>query len=382
MQPVLPEPRPEEVTSVHVARRERQAAAFEPRADALPSASTLLLGGVFALLVVFTLYAARPILVPIVLGTLVALVLAPLHRVLRRLGLSESLAATVIVVGLLGALCGAALLLAAPAATWLQRAPVLLAQIKLQLHGLMLGIEEVREATKQVKEMAEAVQGGPKPLAVEEQSLGETLLTGTGQVVTNAVIVVVLTFFLLASGRDLQRGAARLFPRFGDRRRTLRISRAIEQEVSSYLLTVTVINLGLGAIVALIAWVAGLPSPVLWGALAALFNYIPFIGPLVTLAMLFLVGLVSLGDPLQALIAPALLLPIDVLEGNVITPSILARRLTLNPVVVFISLVVWGWMWGIAGVLLAVPILAAGKIACDHVPALTGVGRLLGDRSS
>jgi len=362
-------------------RAAMQLNAVDPPAQSPGSRNvSLLLGAILVLLALFALHAARPVGVPIVLGLLLALVLLPLRRLLERLGLPPAAAAGLVILGMVGALGTIALVLSGPVTVWLERAPLYILTIKVHLRSLMLGIEEVRKATEEVGQMVEAAQGESLQVVVQQQTLGEALLTGTGRLFTSALIVLVLSFFLLASGRQLRRNGARLFTRFGDRRRALRISGAIEREVSTYLLTVTLINAGLGLAVAAVAWLAGLPNALLWGALAAVLNYIPYIGPLVTQVLLFLVGIVVFNDPVQALLAPALVIGLNVLEGHVVTPSILARRLMLSPVVVFVALILWGWLWGVAGVLIAVPMLAAVKIACDHIPAATALGQLLGER--
>jgi predicted PurR-regulated permease PerM len=160
------------------------------------------------------------------------------------------------------------------------------------------------------------------------------------------------------------------------------MARQAESDVSRYLVTVTLVNLGLGAFTALAMFALGMPNPMLWGALAALANFIPYLGAMSTTAVLAIVAAVTF-DEVSAIVAPpAVFLLLTTFEGQFVTPMLLGRRLTLNPVVIFLALLVWGWLWGVAGVLMAVPLLAAFKIMCDHVPSLAAVGEFLGRKDA
>jgi predicted PurR-regulated permease PerM len=166
-------------------------------------------------------------------------------------------------------------------------------------------------------------------------------------------------------------------PRLADKKKAVEIMRQIEEKISSYLLTTTLINVGLGAALCVVLWAIGMPNPLLWGLLATLLNYIPYIGALTGIAILFMASILSFDHLGYALIAPSAYIVINTIEGSFVAPMILGRSLELNPVAIFISLLFWGWLWGISGALLAVPLLVALKIVSDRVAALAPVSVFL-----
>jgi predicted PurR-regulated permease PerM len=159
----------------------------------------------------------------------------------------------------------------------------------------------------------------------------------------------------------------------------VQIAREIEDNISKYLVTVTLINACLGLAGGFVLWLIGMPSPFLFGAMAGLFNFVPYLGAAVSIGIFTLVSTATFDNLGYALLAPGAYLVLEVLEGNFITPWIMGRRLTLNPVMIFIALTFWGWIWGIPGALLAVPFLAMFKIFCDHIEPLAPIGEFLGE---
>jgi predicted PurR-regulated permease PerM len=155
----------------------------------------------------------------------------------------------------------------------------------------------------------------------------------------------------------------------------------IERNISGYLATITVMNILVGLANGLAMWALGMPDPLLWGVVAFLLNYIPILGPITGIAMFFFVGLFSSPSLLMACAPPAIYFVVHVIEGETVTPMLLARRFTLNPVLVIVALFFWDWLWGVPGALLAVPLLAITKIVCDRIPSLTPLGHLLGAAS-
>ena len=168
-----------------------------------------------------------------------------------------------------------------------------------------------------------------------------------------------------------------VLPSFKDKKQAVGISSAIEHDISAYLLTVTAINAVVGCAVAGMSWAFGLPGWPLWGVVAFCLNYIPILGPLAGVGLFVLVGLATLGASWTSLLPAAAYLGIHILEGEIITPMILARRFTINPIAVMVGLVFWYWMWGVQGAILAVPLLAIIKILCDRLRPLRAFGHLL-----
>ena len=179
------------------------------------------------------------------------------------------------------------------------------------------------------------------------------------------------------AGETFLRRLAEIVPNFSDKRKVVALSQQIEADISAYLLTITVMNAAVGAATGLAIWTSGLGDPLLWGGIAFLLNYVPIMGPVVGVFVFLLAGLVTIDSLGQALLPAALYLAIHLIEGETVTPMLLARRFTLNPVIVIISLIFWFWMWGVPGAFRAVPMLAIVKLLCDGVTSLTPIGHFL-----
>ena len=191
-------------------------------------------------------------------------------------------------------------------------------------------------------------------------------------------MLVIELFFLLASGDSLLRNLVDVMPNWNEKRRVVSIAKEVESQVSGYLATITMMNLLVGVANGLSTWLCGMPNPLLWGTLAFLLNYIPILGPLTGVVVFFFVGLFTFNVFWYALLPPGIYLLIHMLEGETVTPMLLARRFTLNPVIIIVSLFFWDWIWGIPGALLSVPLVAIAKIVCDHIPDLAPLGHMLG----
>lgn len=346
-----------------------------------PSPSPLLLG-LFVLAALYTLYFARDFLLPVTLALLFSFLLSPLVRALGRLRVPSSVGAGVLLLAVLGIAGLGFSLLAEPASEWVDKAPTSLRRVERKLRQLQRPVAQVSEAAQQVEKLADQVgkkpAGGVQQVEIRKPSLSDTLLSGTGRMLATAAVVMVLLYFLLASGEAFLGKLLRLLPDTRSRHRAAHLAGQIERQVSTYLLTITTINLCLGAAVGTVMYFMEMPNPILWGALAAALNFIPYLGALVGVVILTAVALLTFDNVGWALATGGLYLSLTALEGGVITPILLGHRLTLNPVVVFLSLMFWGWLWGIPGALMAVPLTAAFKIFCDQVRALKPVGELLG----
>jgi predicted PurR-regulated permease PerM len=213
---------------------------------------------------------------------------------------------------------------------------------------------------------------------VKGPGLGDTVMTGMRTLVEGTVTTVILLFFLLVAGDLFLRRLVEILPTMKDKKQAVEISHEIERNISGYLFTITMMNLCVGFATAGAMRLCGLADPVLWGCVAFLLNYVPILGPLTGVGLFFMVGLTSFDTVWHALIPAGVYLGIHLVEGEFVTPMILARRFTLNPVLVIVSLVFWNWMWGIPGTFLAVPLLAGFKIICDRVRPLMALGHFLG----
>jgi predicted PurR-regulated permease PerM len=204
----------------------------------------------------------------------------------------------------------------------------------------------------------------------------------TQHLLAAALEVIVLLYFLLAAGDLFLQKLVKVLPRPGAKATAVEVAREVEGTVSRYLLTAAAINVGEGAVVAGAMYLVGLPSPLLWGVLVALLEFVPYLGAATLTVLLTLAGLTAFDTVGHALVAPATFLAINLVQANVVAPLLLARQLTLNPVAVFVGLAFWWFLWGVPGAFVAVPLLAAFKTVCDHVPALAAVGEFLGERDA
>lgn len=322
-----------------------------------------------------TLYFARTLFIPIALACFLALVLAPIVRFLRRGGLPRSMSAAAVVVAAV-ALAGAIVTrLSQPAVEWFARLPEAMLRLRYTFSEVVIAIQDVREFTQDVARLGGGGDNGET--VVQGPDLAHIFLTNAGQLLTMIAITSVLLFFLLANGDLFLLKTVHILPRFSEKKRAVEIGRDLQTEVSRYLFTITAINIGLGCATAATMAAFGLPDPLLWGVLAAMLNFIPYVGSILTTSAILLAAVLTFTSPLEALLPPLAFIGLTTLEGNIITPSLVGRRLTLNPVIVFTSLLVWGWLWGPAGLLLAVPLLVVSKILCDHIKPLQVVGEYL-----
>src|SRR4051812_46621839 len=332
----------------------------------------------------YTLYFARAFFIPIVFAVLLNFLLSPAIRALTRIRIRPPIGAAIVVVLLLLAVGGGVYALAGPAQSVAASAPASLAKANQRLRTLI--VARVQKATSQV-ELAAGTLGdsvGQRPkreIAVNsEPSIGSRIL-GTTQVIIAAVLeITFLLYFLLASGDLFLQKFVKVLPAFGDKRKAVDIARATESAVSAYLTLTLLVNLGEGTVVALMLWALGMPSPALWGALVVLAEFIPYLGALVAIVLLGLAGLTTFDNLWHALLVPTAFLLVSLLQANLVSPAVLGRRLTLNPVAIFVGLAFFFWIWGVAGAFLAVPLLATLKIFCDHIEPLASLGEFLGER--
>jgi len=316
--------------------------------------------GIFLLLFGGFLYIGRAILLPTLAAAVVALTLAPLIKAAKRHGISPWITAFLVVSLGVGALALAATTLAAPLNEWIGRAPEIGATIKDKLAVLDRPLAALHELQTTLFGVGSAeVSAGPNVVlpvvAFLTPAAGELLL-----------FFATLTFFLI-NQIDLRNHVVSLFGNRDSKLRFLKIMRDIERNLAGYLTVVTIINAALGTIVALGTWLIGFPNPVIFGLLAALLNYVPYVGPAVMVIVLFGVGLVTFPLLGHAAIAPIGLIALTTAEGHFVTPTIVGRRLTLNPLLVFLALAFWTWMWGPLGAFLAAPLSIIGLVIFNHL---------------
>jgi predicted PurR-regulated permease PerM len=335
------------------------------------------LTGLFILAVFYTTYFLRSVLLPIVLAWLLSYLLRPIVRALARIKIPTLLGAALILITLLSAITLGVSALAAPAASWLAKAPAGLQELEYKLMPMKRSMAEVAKASGEIEKLATPDSSSKLAVEVKRRPITETLYVRTPEFITSLVLLLILLFFLLAYDGVFIAKLIKLLPTLSDKKRAVSIAQEIESQVSRYLFTITIINCCLGLAVGTTVGLLGLRNPVMWGALVATLNFVPYLGALTGIICMTIGAILSFDSLAYALIFPAVYLGFGTLEGNFITPWVMGRSLTLNPVIILLSLVFWGWMWGIAGVILAVPILAAFKIFCAHIKPMEPLAEFL-----
>lgn len=338
--------------------------------------TNVLLAFILALMVGSALYFAAAFFMPLVLSVLLALTLSPLVRFLGRKGVPEALSALVLVLGLTLAIVGAFAALSTPFLSLVDEAPQLAERAKQRFEDIRAPLDTVTEITDQVDEATSGPEG-TQAVVVAQPGIISQVAGSAMSILATTAIVIILTLFLLASGDHFYEQIVKSYGTLSERKAALKTVFQIEHEISRYLFTITLINAGLGLAVGTAMWATGMPNPLLWGVAAALLNFIPYVGSLAGVALVAVVAFVTFPSLAQAALPPILYLVCTAVEGQVITPTVVGRRLRINTVAVFVAIAFWSFLWNIPGALMAVPILVFTKVLCDNIATLNGIGRFL-----
>jgi Predicted permease len=335
------------------------------------------LGGLFTLALLTAAYVASEIVLPFVFAMVLKFLLQPAFRMLERLHVPRILAALLLILALFGTIVGLGAAISNPARTWAAKLPEGIPRLQERLSFMREPIDTLERFLQQVEDFGGT---GPSPNAAASArgpSLLSKLFTGTRNFASGFFTAVLFLFFFLMSGDIFLHRLVEVMPRFRSKRQVVEIAQQIESDISAYLVTITIMNAAVGIATALTMWLTGVGDPILWGTVAFLLNYVPILGPALGVLIFLLAGLYTHDTLWQALLPAGLYLGFHLIEGETVTPMLLARRFTLNPVLVIISLVFWFWMWGIPGAILAVPMIAITKIICDRVRPLAAFGHFL-----
>jgi predicted PurR-regulated permease PerM len=343
--------------------------------------------GLLIIAAFYTLYLAYDFFMPFAGGIVLALVLSPIVSYLARRRVPRMLSAALVLALLVAALAAAFVQLAAPASEWVQDAPHILSGIERKLLPVKRSVENVKEAAAEVEKAAQvaatpADPSAPVAVKVAPPSVLDQLLDRFQRVILHLGICVIFAYFLLSYADVFQEKLIDALPRVQQKKQVLAVTEEIERDVSTYLFSISLINVGLGVGVGIGMHLIGLPNAALWGAMAMLLNFIPYFGLAVGLTVVFVVGLQHFDTLSHALLGPGIYLFLNGLENQFITPLLLGRRLVLNPAVIFVCVIFWGWFWGIAGALLAVPFLIVMKGISNHFAPLHSFGAILSGRSN
>jgi predicted PurR-regulated permease PerM len=328
----------------------------------------------------YTLWAAQAVLLPILLAMFFALVGNPILRGLRKLWIPRFVGALLLLLVGMAATVMLGRQLVVPAGDWMQQAP---RELRLLTPKIKRMTEPMQQANQAAQTFARATGSQDKPPKVQVVTIQEAdpwkSLTATPKMLASVLAVVLLTFFFMVFGENLQRNAIALLPTRQRKKITVEIMQAIEREISRYVLTITLINIALGMILAgALNWLGvDLPEALLWGTLAALLNFAPYVGPLIGVLLMLLMGFITYDEIGPSLLPAAIYLGLHTLEGQILTPIVLGRRMALSPLVLILALMLFGWLWGIIGLLLAVPLLVCVKLVLAKIEGMEGWARLL-----
>lgn len=348
--------------------------------DELPLPSdpkSVFLGGLFVLALLGAAYVAREIVLPLIFAFVLNLLLRPALRLLDELHLPRTASALSLIVALLAVSVGLGTAVSGPAETWAAKLPEGIPRLQERLSFVQAPINTLQQFLRQIEDIGQPKPSANAPAQAQSPTLFMTVFAGTRNFARGFITTVLFLFFLIVAGDVFLHRLVEILPRFSGKRQVVEISKQIESDVSVYLITITIMNAAVGTAMALVTWFTGVGDPIFWGTIAFLLNYVQILGPVMGVGIFLLAGLLTI-DPLwQALLPAGLYLGVHLIEGETVTPMLLAKRFTINPVLVVISLVFWFWMWGIPGAILAVPMLAITKIICDRVRPLAAFGHFL-----
>lgn len=345
-----------------------------------------LLTGVLLIIGTGAVFLARDFLLPVVFAVFIAMTLRPLVRALSRKGV-PSWVTTAVIVLIAAMLAGVAVFAFAGAIMqWIQDLPRLQNEFLGKLAGLRASVENLVRIGKTIQDAASPPAGGDVQEVVVRESMLPAFFTLVAGYPLNMILVasgsIVIAVFLMASGDMFYEKLIRILPSLSDKKAALRIMLDVEREVSAYLISITLINAGLACAVGLAFWLIGLPTPHVWALFAFLLNFIPYIGPVTGLALSAVIGIVVFDDIGHALLAPLAYGVLIGLETQIVTPAVLSRRMQINAVMILLALAFWAWAWGIAGIVVAVPILVTFRVLCSHIEVLSPIGEFLSQRQT
>ncbi|MBU2954239.1 AI-2E family transporter [Marinobacter sp. F3R08] len=337
--------------------------------------------GLFGLGILYTLYVAHQIVLPIILAVMTSLLLSPLvKRAYVKWRIPKMLSSLILVLFVLTGIVGITLAVATPAVTWAEEVPQGISRLLVGESEISRQIARVSESAQQVEksveELSETQKKQPTAVVLQTESWRSQLMTKARNGIAGLALALALTYFLLVSGDRLIKNFVRQLP-VDQRRTVLRITRDSQQQIAQYLGVLGLSNLSVGATTGLMCWAVGLPDPAVWGLVAGLARFIPYLGVILSISMLTVVSAISLDELWMMAIAPLGFLGLTTLVGFFIEPWIHGFRMAINPVIIFVSIFFWGWLWGPVGVLLAVPLMTVIQVVLKQIPQLRPVYKVI-----
>lgn len=322
------------------------------------------------------IYVAKDVLLPLSLAIMLSLILGPLVGMLERIRIPTFIAAPIVVIMAGGALVACGFIVEPSITDLIDRAPQIARQVEEKLRPVKESLETIKEAGEQLNTLT---QGGDAPAvaAAPGTAIAPALLQTVPDFLAQAAFVFILTLFALSGRHVYRKRLIMLSPKRETRLRVARILNHVTDQVSEYLLAITLINIGLGCATAIAFMIFGISDPLLWGVIFAIANYIPYLGPTGTMVVCGLVQLVSTATIGEALLAPGIMFVLNLIESNIVTPWFVSRRIAVSSLAVFLAVALLIWLWGVAASFVAVPILILFNAVARQVPALEPIAYML-----
>tara|TARA_B100001059_G_scaffold144758_1_gene144665 strand:+ start:14360 stop:15493 length:1134 start_codon:yes stop_codon:yes gene_type:complete len=312
---------------------------------------------------IFTLHIAKPFLLPIIFGAFISLLCSPLVNYLTRFGIPRVINVMAVLIGFIGFVVISLNMLSEPAQQWWSKLPMLVENVS----------NEVSEVTQNSR-LTDATGFSMSSTVTNDGltnntafSIIESVLTTTPTIVTQLLVAFLMAYFMMNYGRKIYSQSLSLFECFSDKRRAVELVKVVQKDLSRYIGAITIINVCLGLTVGFAFYMMGLQDPFLWGAFAGLMNFIPYLGPMVSVTCFALVSFIQFESFSYALTVAAIFLAINLIESQLVTPTLLGKRFSLNPLILFVWLVFWGWLWGSMGMLVGVPLLVCVNVFFEQL---------------
>lgn len=347
---------------------EMELEAVAHRRDRLLASLVLMFGAALVLALPFALRAGAEFFLPVTAALVVAIALVPLLEWLERRRIPSSLAAFLCLVLFLALANIAVAAIVIPATDWFRMLPERISQLRETLEPIVTLYANLEEFVDSIVSQFGTAQSrvGPQAVQVETpNSLLQIIATSAPFAVIQMFFAILVIFFFLAGWTRMRRRTITTRASFDGAMTTARVIQQVVDATSAYLGTITIVNIGMGLVLAFILWLIDMPTPLMWGGIAALLNYIPYLGPIAAALLLALGGLMTFQDVWFALLPALIFIAIHLVEANLVTPAVVGRRLTINPLLILLSLSFWAWVWGTTGALLAVPLLIIIRTVMD-----------------
>ncbi len=335
--------------------------------------------GLLLLAILYTVYFAQALVLPILSAVLLSLMLATPVRWLGQIGIPRSISAIAVVLCVVIVFGSLVVSLAEPANQVIAKSPEAITRIEKIVKQLRKPLAEASKASEKIAQLSvsAAPKGKTQMVRTIEPAIFDTLILSLPMLTLNLLGTLLLTVIFLTRGDSVLRKLVELAPQLHVKKDIVTASRSAQNELSRYMFTVTVVNLLFGAVIALALWLLGVDQPLLWGGIAALVNFAPYVGMAIMVCLLTIAGFIQFDTVGMALSIPGIYIILNALESEVITPLVLGKSMEIDPLVIILTLLVLGWMWGLVGLLIAVPLLTCFRIVAEKHPTMSAVARLI-----